>query len=70
MLFIAYYPQIDRQTKSINQEIGIFLQYYINYQLNNWTKWLVMAEFQYNNKKHTVIGRTLFELKFGRHLWK
>jgi len=32
--------------------------------------WLVTAEFQYNDKKHVVIGRTPFELNFGRHLWK
>ena len=29
-----------------------------------------MAEFQYNDKKHAATGRTLFELNFGRHLWK
>jgi len=32
--------------------------------------WLVAAEFQYNNKKHMVTGRTLFELNFERHPWK
>ena len=29
--------------------------------------WLVVVEFQYNNKKHVAIGHTLFELNFGRH---
>ena len=33
-------------------------------------EWLATAEFQYNNKKHTATGRTLFELNFGRHPWK
>ena len=42
----------------------------MNYQQNNWTDWLAAAEFQYNDKKHVVIGRTLFELNFGRHPWK
>ena len=32
--------------------------------------WLAAAEFQYNDKKHVAIGRTLFELNFGRHPWK
>jgi len=32
--------------------------------------WLAVAEFQYNDKKHTTTRRTLFELNFGRHLWK
>ena len=31
----AYHPQIDSQTERINQEIGTFLQYYVNYQQNN-----------------------------------
>jgi len=54
----------------INQEIGIFLQHYMNYQQDNWTDWLAVAEFQYNDKKHVVMGRILFELNFGRHPWK
>ena len=29
--------------------------------------WLAAAEFQYNNKKHVAIDRTLFKLNFGRH---
>jgi len=55
----------------INQEIGTFLRYYINYQQNNWTKWLAAtAEFQYNNKRHTATEQTPFELNFGQHPWK
>jgi len=30
----------------------------------------VAAEFQYNNKKHAAMSRTLFKLNFGRHPWK
>ena len=30
-LSTAYYPQTDRQTERINQEIGTFLQHYVNY---------------------------------------
>ena len=70
MLFIVYHPQIDEQTESINQEVGTFLWHYVNYEQDDWMEWLVAVEFQYNNKKHTVIRRTPFELNFGRHLWK
>ena len=31
-LSTAYYPQTNGQTERINQEIGTFLQYYMNYQ--------------------------------------
>jgi len=54
----------------INQEIGTFLCYYVNYQQDNWMDWLAIAEFQYNDKKHVATGRTPFKLNFGRHLWK
>jgi len=33
-------------------------------------EWIVAVEFQYNDKKHAAIKRTLFELNFGRHSWK
>ena len=69
-LFTAYHPQTDGQMERINQEIGMFLWYYVNYQQNNWTEWLAAAEFQYNNKRHAATGRTLFELNFGKHPWK
>ena len=35
-LSIAYHPQIDGQMERINQEIGMFLQHYVNYQQNDW----------------------------------
>jgi len=47
----VYYFQIDSQMKRINQKVKVFLQYYVNYQQDNWTEWLSAAEFQYNDKK-------------------
>ena len=69
-LSTAYHSQTDSQTERINQEIGMFLRHYVNYQQNNWIDWLAAAEFQCNNKKYAAIGRILFELNFGRHSWK
>ena len=37
-LSIACYPQTDSQIKRINQEAKVFLQYYIDYQQDNWMK--------------------------------
>jgi len=70
MLSTVYHPQTDGQTEQINQEIGTFLRHYVNYQQDNWMEWLVVVEFQYNNKKHVATGWTLFKLNFGRHPWK
>jgi len=33
-------------------------------------EWLVVVEFQYNDKRHMTISRTPSKLNFGRHLWK
>ena len=35
-LLMVYHSQTDGQTERINQEIEMFLQYYINYQQDNW----------------------------------
>ena len=69
-LSTAYHPQTNGQTERINQEIGTFLWHYVNYQQDNWTEWLAAAEFAYNDKKYAAIGKTPFELNFGRHPWK
>jgi len=66
-LSTAYHLQTDSQMERINQEIGTFLWYYVNYQQDNWTEWLAAMEFQYNDKRHAATGRTLFKLNFGRY---
>jgi len=67
---IAYHPQTDGQTERINQEVEVFLRHYINYRQNNWTKWLVTVEFQYNNKKHAATKHSLFYVNYRRYPWK
>ena len=71
-LSITYHPQMDSQTERINQKIEMFLWHYINYQQDSWTfsEQLAAAEFQYNDKRHVVMGRTPFKLNFGKHPWK
>ena len=66
----AYYPQTDGQMERINQEIKVFLRHYINYRQDDWTKQLVTAEFQYNDKEHAAIGHTLFYMNYGKYPWK
>ena len=69
-LSIAYHSQTDGQIERINQEIGIFLWHYINYQQDNWMEQLAAMEFQYNGKRYVATGRISFKLNFGRYLWK
>ena len=54
MLSTAYHLQLDGQTKRINQEIGTFLWYYVNYQQDDWMEWIAVADFHYNDKKHVA----------------
>jgi len=44
-----YYPEGNGQTKCINQTLEQYLCVYYNYQQDNWSKLLPLAEFAYNN---------------------
>ena len=41
----AYHPQTDGQTERVNQELEVYLRFYINYQQDDWSRWLDQAEF-------------------------
>jgi len=60
MLSTTYHPQTNRQTERINQEVRTFLWYYMNYQQDDWTEWIVATKFQYNDKKYIAIGHTIY----------
>lgn len=45
----AYHPQTDGQTERQNQTLETYLRSYVNYEQNDWAKWLSIAEFAYNN---------------------
>ena len=34
----AYHPQTDGQTEWVNQELEIYLRFYVNYQQDDWVK--------------------------------
>src|SRR6267143_2831187 len=52
---IAYHPQTDSQTEQVNQEIETYLWFYVNYQQDNWVRWLDQAEFVLNMRFHKAI---------------
>ena len=45
----SYHPEGDGQTERINQTLKQYLQSYCNYQQDNWSELLPLAEFMYNN---------------------
>ncbi|KAF8748815.1 hypothetical protein RHS01_10542 [Rhizoctonia solani] len=58
---LAYHPQSNRQTEQVNPSIKHFLRAYSGVNQRDWTKWLPMAEFAYNNTVHSSTGKTPFK---------
>ena len=66
-LTITYHPQGNSQTEQTNQMIKQYLQHYINYQQDNWVKYLPTAQFAFNNTKHSVMKETPFFMNYRYH---
>ena len=47
--FIAYYFEIDEQTKRFNAVVKHYFRIFCNYMQNDWIKWLSDAKFLVNN---------------------
>ena len=62
----AFHPCTDGQTEHHNQEVETYLRHFINYRQDDWTKWIIPAEFALNNRKHSSTGYSPFELDMGR----
>jgi hypothetical protein len=63
----VYHPQTDGQTEWVNQEIEKYLQAFVSYQQANWTEWLDLAEFAYNDRAHSTTQQSLFYVMHGQH---
>ena len=55
-----YHPEGDRQTECVNQTLEQYIQIFTNYQQDNWSSLLPLAEFSYNNAPHTTTGVSPF----------
>jgi hypothetical protein len=49
----GYHPQADGQTERVNQMLEQYLRIHCNYQQDNWSNWLPVAEFGHRN--HSVL---------------
>jgi len=63
---MAFHPQMDRQTKRVNQELEQYLRIFINHRQEQWPEWLGMAEFAYNNKAHSSTRISPFKANYGQ----
>jgi transposase InsO family protein len=64
----AYHPQTDSQTERMNQEVEKYLQMFTSHQQNDWSEWLLLTEFTYNNLVNESTRTTPFFLNKGQHL--
>ena len=56
----GYHPEGDGQTERMNQTLEQYLHVYCNYQQDNWSKLLLLAEFAYNNALSATTGISPF----------
>lgn len=63
----GYHPETDGQTENINQTVQQYLRMFISYRQDDWTKWLGLVEFAYNNSVHASTRVSPFYATFGRH---
>src|SRR5260370_3802759 len=57
----TYHPQTNSQMECINQEIEAYLQVFMSHQQDDWSDWLPLVEFAYNNKVHSPTCHTPFK---------
>src|SRR5260370_12878665 len=57
---LGYHLEGDGQTEQANQVLEQYLQIYMNYQQDNWTEFLPLAEFAYNNATNATMGVSPF----------
>jgi len=61
----AFHPQTDGQTERTNAILEQYLPAYINYQQDDWCRYLPLAEFAYNNGYLETMKNTPLFAKYG-----
>jgi hypothetical protein len=62
-----YHPKGDRQMEWTNQTLKQYLCIYCNYQQDNWSELLPLAEFAFNNALSATTGVSPFFANKGYH---
>jgi len=62
-----FHHQTNGQTERVNSVIEQYLRCFSNYKGNNWTKFISLAEFSYNNVIQESAKQSPFFLNYGFH---
>jgi hypothetical protein len=63
----GYHPEGDGQTERTNQTLEQYIRIYCNYQQDDWSRLLPLAEFAFNNAPSATTGITPFFANKGYH---
>jgi len=62
----VFHSQTNGQIERVNQELEQYLRMFINHRQGQWTDWLGIAEFAYNNKVHSSTKTLSFKTNYGQ----
>jgi hypothetical protein len=65
---IVYHSQTNEQIEKQNQILKFYLRSYVNYQQNDWIKWLSIAEYVCNNSLNNVLKQISFQMMFDSEM--
>src|SRR5258706_3513428 len=64
----GHHPSANGQVECVNSTLEQYLRIYCNYQQDNWSKLLPLAEFAYNNAPHSTTAVSPFFTNRGYDL--
>ncbi len=65
---MMHHPQMNEQSKQMNQTVKMYLRHYVNRNQNNWVQLLSTAQFAYNNTQNKTTRETPFQANYEYNL--
>jgi hypothetical protein len=63
----AYHPETDGQTQRVNQTLEQYLHAFCNFEQDNWSEMLPVAEYAFNNSVTSATTISLFYANYEYH---